>query len=82
MILMIAKSLHRERNKITQQMSTTKDYKKYMKTVLKDKRFYLKSARRKNTVKLVYIPTSQCYSIHPHDRAINDIRRWVRKIQI
>ena len=60
----------------------TKDYKKYMKGVLKDKRFLLKPAPRKNTVKLVFIPNNQCYSIHPSDNAINDIKSWIKKIQV
>lgn len=57
-----------------------KDYRKFMKTVVKNSNFYTKSESRKNTVKLVYTPTGECYSIHPSDKAIHDIKRWIKRL--
>ena len=57
-----------------------KDYRKFMKTVLKAEHFDIKSTGRKNTVKLVHSPTNQCYSIHPSDKAIHDVKRWIKRV--
>lgn len=58
-----------------------KDYRKFIKKVLKDKDFILVRSGRKNTPKLTHIPTGQLYSIHEADIAIKPIQRWIKKIK-
>lgn len=58
-----------------------KDYRKLMKTILKDSNFKLEKSGRKTTVKLVYTPTNEMYSIHPGDNAISPLKKWVKKLK-
>ncbi|MDC7249833.1 MAG: hypothetical protein PQJ49_07965 [Sphaerochaetaceae bacterium] len=58
-----------------------KDYKKFIKEVLKDKDFVLTKSKRKTTYKLTHVPTGQLYSIHEGDQAIRPIKSWIKKIK-
>lgn len=56
-----------------------KEYNKFIKEVLKDKDFEIVKNGRKPTIKLVYKPTNNMYSVHPGDKAIHLIKNWITK---
>lgn len=58
-----------------------KEYNKFIKEVLKDKDFEIIKNGRKPTIKLVYKPTNDMYSIHPGDKAIHPIRNWIKNLR-
>lgn len=58
-----------------------KDYKKFIKKLMRDSSFELKKTTRKSTVKLVYIPTNEMYSIHPGDAAIRPLKNWIKRLK-
>lgn len=58
-----------------------KDYRKFIKKVLKNKDFKLVKSGRTRTVKLTYVPTGEMYSIHESDKAINPIKSWLKRLK-
>ena len=56
-----------------------KDYKKYMKELVKDKEFLFSSDSRKNTVKVTHVATGDIYSVHPADQAVKPLKSWIAK---
>jgi hypothetical protein len=57
-----------------------KEYKKFIKKLLKDKDFHIEKTTRKTTVKLTHIPTNKMYSIHPGDKAVKPLQNWIRNL--
>lgn len=55
-----------------------KEYNKFIGKLLKDKNFKLIKTTNKSTYKLVYIPDNSLYSIHPGDKAVEPLKKWVR----
>ena len=54
-----------------------KEYNKFIRKLLKDKRFELIKTTTKSTYKLVYKPDGSLYSIHPGDKAVEPLRKWI-----
>lgn len=57
-----------------------KEYKKFIKKLLKDNDFKMEKTSRKTTVKLRHIPTNSIYSIHPGDKAIKPLQNWIKNL--
>jgi hypothetical protein len=59
-----------------------KEYRKVMREILKDPDFELaKTSGVRLTTKLTHIKTGALYSIHPGDKAIRPLKRWMKKIK-
>lgn len=56
-----------------------KDYKKYIKELVKDEEFTISSDSRKNTVKVTHVATGEMYSVHPADQAVKPLKSWILK---
>lgn len=55
-----------------------KDFTKYIKTLEKDENFTVESEGRRNTIKVTYKLTGHMYSVHPSDKAIEPLKRWIK----
>ena len=54
-----------------------KEYNKFIRKVLKDPNFEMIKTTTKSTYKLVYKPDSSLYSIHPGDKAVKPLQKWI-----
>ena len=62
-------------------MHNLKNYKKFIKTIEKDKSFDISSNGRRNSVKIVHNETKECRTVHPGEKAIEPLRKWVLKFK-
>lgn len=51
-----------------------------MREIKKTKLFNLIKTTRKSTVKLIHIASGKMYSIHPGDKAVFPLRKWIKKV--
>lgn len=56
-----------------------KEYRKYMKKLMKDPAFTLEKSRRKRTEKITH-SSGEMYTIHPGQKAIGPLSSWVKRV--
>lgn len=57
-----------------------KEYNKLIKELRKTKLFFIVKTTRKATVKLTHV-SGKFYSVHPGDKAVAPLRRWIKKFK-
>lgn len=63
-------------------MHNLKNYKKIMKVIEKNKSLEVKNNGRKNSVKILHIDSNEFRTVHPGEKAIEPIKKWLRKFNI
>lgn len=57
-----------------------KDYRTYIKYLLKTKEYTVDTRVKRNTVKITHVETGEFYYAHPANHAVKPIQRWAKRI--
>lgn len=60
-------------------MHNMKDYNKMIKSISKNPNFEIDKTGRKSTIKVIHKETRNMYSVHPGDKAVFPLLKWIKK---
>ena len=63
-------------------MHTLKDYNKIIKVVEKSDLFEIKKTGRKTTLKITHLSSKEARIVHPGEKAIQPLKKWLKKFKI
>lgn len=57
-----------------------KDYRKLLRKLIKSGIFEVDKGGKSTSEKIIHKPSGEFYLSHPHDKAVNHIKRWAKKL--
>lgn len=63
-------------------MHTLKDYNKIIKVVEKSDLFEIKKTGRKTTLKITHLASKEARIVHPGEKAIQPLKKWLQRFKI